>query len=84
MAQYAQLRAEEEEDTEAAMVEAKAAARAALQQAPLACAVGRGWAQAEALDVASDDAMLNYQRVEGSDRLSSGAQVVEMRRNRES
>lgn len=59
MAQYAQLQVEEEEDTEAAVAEAKAAAAAAFRKA-------------EALDVASDDAMLSYER------------VVESRRNRES
>eukprot|EP00435_Cladocopium_sp_Y103_P044787 s1151_g12.t1 len=59
MAQYAQLQEEEEEDTEAAVAEAKAAANAAFRKA-------------EALDVASDDAMLNYER------------VVQTRRNRES
>lgn len=59
MAQYAQLQEEEEEDTEAAVAEAKAAANAAFRKA-------------EALDVASDDAMLSYER------------VVQTRRNRES
>lgn len=58
MAQYAQLQEEEEEDTEAAVAEAKAAANAAFRKA-------------EALDVASDDAMLSYER------------VVQIRRNRE-
>ncbi|CAE7794501.1 unnamed protein product [Symbiodinium sp. CCMP2456] len=50
MAQYAQLQEQEEEDTEAAAEEAKAAAAAAFRKA-------------EALDVASDDAMLNYEKV---------------------
>eukprot|EP00913_Durusdinium_trenchii_P002132 g1969.t1 len=67
MAQYAQLQVEEEEDTEAAVAEAKAAAAAAFRKERM-----DGMDGAHALDVASDDAMLSYER------------VVESRRNRES
>jgi len=59
MAQYAQLQEEEEEDSEAAAAEAKAAAHAAFRKA-------------EALDVASEDAILSYEK------------VVQTRKNRES
>jgi len=62
MAQYAQLQEDEDEDTEAAVAEAKAAANAAFRKA-------------EALDVASDDAMLSYEKVVQTRRIRESAKL---------
>jgi len=64
MAQYAQLQQEDEEDTEAAVAEAKAAAAAAFRKA-------------EALDIASDDAVLNYEKVVETRRRREQAALLE-------